>query len=199
VNTISLLILLTLPQFLFAQSDRKEIRKYQKGALQEDTSFVYWLPYKEGSWQMMVQGYLTNYSHKTLVANDFKMKEGTIICAARAGIVLDVEESSNIGGLKDKENHWNYLLIMHADSSVAIYGHLKMNGSMVNKGDTILQGQEIAEAGNTGYSAFPHLHFQVTNKLGEQIAVRFLTKNGRQYLRQRGIYKCVHLAKDRTK
>jgi murein DD-endopeptidase MepM/ murein hydrolase activator NlpD len=193
------LILFLLPLKLFAQSYRKEIRKYQNGKMQEDTSFVYWLPYKEGTKQWMVQGFLTSYSHKYLIANDFKMKMGTTICAARAGIVYDVEESSNIGGLKDKENHWNYILIIHEDSSVALYGHLKMNGALVAKGDSVTQGQAIAESGNTGYSAFPHLHFQVKDKNGVQIPVRFLTKNGRQYLRQRRFYKCLHNGKDKTK
>ncbi len=103
------LIFINLPQLVFSQSERTVIRNYQKGKLQEDTSYVYWLPYKEKTSQLMVQGYLTKYSHKRLIANDFKMKSGTTICASRAGIVADVIQSSNIGGLWDKENHWNYI------------------------------------------------------------------------------------------
>jgi hypothetical protein len=102
------LFLINLPQLVFSQSERAVIRNLQKGKLQEDTSYVYWLPYQENTSQLMVQGYLTKYSHKTLVANDFKMKSGTIICASRAGVVFDVMEASNIGGLKDKEKYWRY-------------------------------------------------------------------------------------------
>jgi hypothetical protein len=193
------LSLFNLPQLAFSQNERTIIRNLQKGKLQEDTSYVYWLPYKEKTSQLMVQGYLTNYSHKTLIANDFKMKSGTIICASRAGVVFDVMEASNIGGLKDKENHWNYILILHNDSSTAIYGHLQQNGAMVTIGDTIAQGQEIGVSGNTGYSAFPHLHFQVRNKEGIQIPVRFLTKHGKQYLRQLRSYESIHVASEKKK
>lgn len=35
-------------------------------------------------------------------------------------------------------------------------------------GDVVAQGQEIGISGNTGFSAFPHLHFQVRNKEGIQ-------------------------------
>ncbi len=192
IKSICFLLTLILPTNLFTQVDKATIRNYQKGKLQENSSYVNWLPYKEGSKQLMVQGYLTHYSHATLIANDFKMKTGTTLCAARGGIVTNIKESSNIGGLKDKENNWNYVVILHDDSTTAIYGHLKLNGVMVNEGDTVAKGQPIGFSGNTGYSAFPHLHFQVSNKEGEQIAVRFLTQYGMQYLRPMGRYKCVH-------
>jgi murein DD-endopeptidase MepM/ murein hydrolase activator NlpD len=193
------LFLFISPLLVLSQSERTIIHNLQKGKLQEDTSFVYWLPYKENTSQRMVQGYLTKYSHKTLVANDFKMKSGTVICASRAGVVFDVIEESNIGGLKDKENHWNYILIRHDDSSTAIYGHLQQNGALVNVGDIVTQGQEIGISGNTGYSAFPHLHFQVRNKKGMQIPVRFLTQYGKQYLRQLKLYECIHVVSDKRK
>ena len=177
MKSIIILLLFILPAYTFAQDDGATIRNYQKGKLQEDSSYVYWLPYKEGAKQLMVQGYLTHYSHATLIANDFKMKTGTTLCAARAGIVTNVKESSNIGGLKDKENNWNYIVILHDDSTTAIYGHLKLNGAIVNEGDTVTKGQPIGISGNTE---------------GEQIPVRFLTQFGKQYLRQMGQYKCVH-------
>jgi hypothetical protein len=188
------LLLYILPLALAAQADKKTIHKLQKGVYHEDTSFVYWLPYRENTKQLMVQGYLTHFSHKTLIANDFKIKSGTIICAARGGVVIDVMKESNIGGLNDKENHWNYVIIQHNDGSTAIYGHLQQHGALVNIGDSISQGQDIGLSGNTGYSAFPHLHFQVKNKEGEQIPVRFLTQFGKQYLRQLIKYRCTHKA-----
>jgi Peptidase family M23 len=185
------LLFIVLPIITFAQQ-KNEIRKLQKGLIKEDSSFVYWLPYKENTKQLMVQGYLTKHSHKTLIANDFKMKMETIICAARSGIVINVMEESNIGGLKDKENHWNYIVILHNDSSEALYGHLQYQGAIVKIGDTVLQGQQIGLSGNTGYSAFPHLHFQVFNKEGQQIPVRFFTKKGNIYLKQMRLYKSIH-------
>jgi murein DD-endopeptidase MepM/ murein hydrolase activator NlpD len=86
--------------------------------------------------------------------------------------------------LKDKENHWNYVMIMHNDSSTALYGHLQQNGLLVKLGDSVVVGQQIALSGNTGYSAFPHLHFTVYNNNGNQIPVRFKTAKGIGYLKQ---------------
>jgi hypothetical protein len=185
------LILIVLPIITFAQQ-KKYIKNLQNGIEKEDTSYVYWLPYKENTKQLMVQGYYTKHSHKTLIANDFKMKMETIICAARGGIVTNIMDESNIGGLKDKENHWNYIVIQHKDSSEALYGHLQQQGAIVKIGDTVLQGQQIGLSGNTGYSAFPHLHFQVFNKDGQQIPVRFFTKKGAIYLKQMKLYKSIH-------
>jgi murein DD-endopeptidase MepM/ murein hydrolase activator NlpD len=175
-----------------AQFSKQTVRHLQKGKQREDTSFVYQLPYKLGKRFLMVQGYYTKHSHRYMVANDFKMKKGSTICAARAGVVIDVKENSNRGGLGNQYlNDWNYIVIQHADSSTALYGHLKQNGALVTIGDTVKQGQAIALSGNTGYSAFPHLHFQVWNKNGEQIPIRFFTKKGTRYLKPLRRYKAV--------
>ncbi|RYZ20580.1 MAG: hypothetical protein EOO16_16230 [Chitinophagaceae bacterium] len=38
-------------------------------------------------------------------------------------------------------------------------------------------------SGNTGYTAFPHLHFQVRDSAGKELLVRFGTAKGARYLR----------------
>lgn len=168
-------------------------RDYMKGRSHEDTSFVYLLPYKAGTRQVMVQGYNTTHSHRNMVALDFKMKTGTTVCAARSGVVTEVKESSNRGGLGDQYlPDWNYVVVQHADSSTALYGHLQLNGSLVYVGDTVTAGQPIALSGNTGYSAFPHLHFQVWDKNGTAIATRFRMQKGEGYLKQMRLYTAVH-------
>jgi murein DD-endopeptidase MepM/ murein hydrolase activator NlpD len=187
-----LLLLVFSSLLLSAQLEQSVIKDLQKGKIKEDTSFVYILPYTKNKSFLMVQGPYTKHSHRYLVALDFKMKKGSTICAARSGVVLSVEESSSKGGLNDKYlNDWNYIVLQHADSSTALYGHLQQNGALVNVGDTIQQGQAIALSGNTGYSAFPHLHFQVWDKYGEQISVRFLTKRGIIYLRPLRWYRAI--------
>ncbi|MDJ0702977.1 MAG: peptidoglycan DD-metalloendopeptidase family protein [Leptolyngbyaceae cyanobacterium MO_188.B28] len=76
---------------------------------------------------------------------------GTPIVAAAAGVV----ESAgwNSGG------YGNLVDIRHADGSLTRYAH--NSRLLVQRGQYISQGQQIAEMGSTGYSTGPHLHFEV--------------------------------------
>jgi murein DD-endopeptidase MepM/ murein hydrolase activator NlpD len=131
-------------------------------------------------------------SHRNELSLDFKMKEGSIICAARSGIVIQAKSDSQQGGLKDEYlSLGNHIMVLHADSSIAKYWHLAYNGLLVKNGDKVEKGQPIATSGNTGFSAFPHLHFQVINKHGKQILTRFKTRKGIIYLRPGKWYRAV--------
>ena len=45
------------------------------------------------------------------------------------------------------------------DDVLTIYGHCSK--VYVNKGDNIIQGQQIGEVGQTGNATGPHLHFEI--------------------------------------
>ena len=154
-----------------------------------NTSYIYRLPFKNGTSKFVVQSYNSKFSHKNSLALDFKVKTGTAICAARAGIAIAVRSDSKKRGMKPENmNDWNYVIIEHADGSEAWYGHIKQNGALVKLGDTILLGQKIALAGNTGWSMFPHLHFEVHQANGSEIPTRFYTKKGVRYLKAGRFY-----------
>jgi len=189
-----LIIFLTL-NFLDAagQLTDREIRTLKGGDVKQDSSYVYWLPYEKGKNYLFVQGANSKFSHRGELSFDFKMATGSKICAARAGVVTATKADSNNGGLKEEYlNDGNHIVIQHADGSIAQYWHLEQNGVLVNLGDTVEQGQVIGSSGNTGYSAFPHLHFQVIDASGKQILPRFRTKKGIIYLRPGRWYKAVN-------
>jgi murein DD-endopeptidase MepM/ murein hydrolase activator NlpD len=154
---------------------------------------VYWLPYQKGKSFFLVQAANSNMSHKDELSLDFKMKKGSTICASREGTVIDARGDSDKGGLKEENlGDGNYIIILHSDSSISKYWHLEKDGVYVQVGDYVKKGQVIGVSGNTGYTAFPHLHFQVNDKNGRQILTRFHSKNGDIYLRPGNWYKCVH-------
>ena len=132
-------------------------------------------------------------SHKNELSLDFKMKKGSKICAAREGVVIEARADSDKGGLKEENlADGNYIIIRHEDGSIANYWHLDKDGVFVTVGSYVTKGQLIGSSGNTGYTAFPHLHFQVNDTLGKQIMVRFHLKKGDIYLRPGKWYRGVH-------
>jgi len=172
----------------------KEIKLLQKGIIKDDTSFVYHLPYEENKRHLLVQGYFSHYTHKNRAALDFKMKKGTRVCAARAGVVVRLKKDGARGGADIKYRpDGNYIVIQHKDSTRSGYWHLRHNAVFVNVGDTVSQGQVIGLSGRTGYSYFPHLHFIVWkyDKNGDwkQIGTRFQTQKGIRYLRPFRFYR----------
>jgi hypothetical protein len=75
---------------------------------------------------------------------------GTPIVAAADGVVVDVGPTAGYGA---------WVKLRHADGTVTLYGHV--NTWLVNKGDRVMAGDQIATIGNRGNSTGPHLHFEV--------------------------------------
>jgi len=189
------LSLLLLPSIAFSQTqDDYSIRDLKNGKFKADNSYIYTLPFRNKKRVFLIQAYESSFSHKGERALDFKVKKGTKICAARNGVVIAAREDSEKGGLKNENlSDGNYISIKHNDGSVAYYWHLQKDGVMVNVGDSVKTGQWIGLSGNTGYSAFPHLHFEVqgydASGQYKQLATRFYTNKGVIYLRPGKFYK----------
>lgn len=185
-----------LPSVTHAQSEYST-RDLKDGRYKNDTSYIYTLPFEHRKKVFLIQGYESKFSHKGERALDFKVKKGTKICAARGGVVTGLREDSDKGGLKPENMaDGNYIIIRHDDGSVANYWHLQKDGVLVNIGDTVVAGQPIGLTGNTGYSAFPHLHFEVQGYDAsgnyKQLPTRFYTQKGVIYLRPGKFYRVQH-------
>lgn len=129
-----------------------------------DSLFIYELPYRPGDRHYLIQGSYTLWSHKNMNALDFTMKKGTMVTAARGGVVTGIKQDGEKHGVLYKfADHGNYVSIRHEDGTTADYWHIMKNGALVHIGDTVKTGQPIALSGHTGYSAMPHLHFEVWN------------------------------------
>ena len=150
-----------------------------------DNSYIYRLPYRQGTSQMVSQGYNGKFSHfgKSQYAVDFNMKEGTGVYAAREGTVVKIKSDSNRGGpSRSFEKDANYIIIEHSDKTLATYAHLKKDGVLVHIGQKVKRGELIGYSGKTGFARGPHLHFIVykasDGKGRNSIPVKFMSFKG---------------------
>lgn len=129
----------------------------------DQSTTPYVLPWIVGEAYTIGQGNCGRGSHAggTIVqyAYDVLMPTGTRIVAARSGIVFLVQDRFANGTRRAGEE--NYIVVLHADGSLAGYVHLTQNGALVEVSEAVAQGQVIGISGDSGSSTEPHLHFHV--------------------------------------
>jgi hypothetical protein len=57
----------------------------------------------------------------------------------------------------------NHLIIDHGHGEFSTVGHCRQGSLLVNEGQRVTAGELIAQVGNSGWSAYPHLHYQLTD------------------------------------
>jgi murein DD-endopeptidase MepM/ murein hydrolase activator NlpD len=85
----------------------------------------------------------------------FAIANGRVIFAGPSSIKLPSGEPGG-GGFIIKIRHK-----VEGKWITSAYMHLKKGSLQVKKNDRVLEGQQIAESGNTGASTGPHLHFEI--------------------------------------
>lgn len=80
---------------------------------------------------------------------DLGAEEGTTIIASMEGTVDTVSSVGDYG---------NHLKILNGDI-ITLYAHC--SEILVEEGEQVKQGQEVAKVGSTGNSTGPHLHFEI--------------------------------------
>lgn len=87
---------------------------------------------------------------------DFPVAVGTSVYAAEDGEVIIRKELNYSYGY--------YLYIKHDNGLCTLYAH--NSELLVQQGDRVTKGQEIAKSGTTGNSTGPHVHFEVRTNCG---------------------------------
>ena len=96
---------------------------------------------------------------------DFSAEVGTPIKASAGGVVVYSDRHPEYG---------NMIEIDHGDDLISRYAHASKR--LVKLGQVVLQGQKIAEVGNTGRSTGAHLHFEIRHKDRPLNPSKFLKK-----------------------
>ena len=127
--------------------------------------YEYPLPWSGGPFRL-TQGANGRYSHFTAkgrYAMDIAMPEGTPILAARAGMVVSIENNQSGRG---NNPSGNFVRILHDDGTMGVYLHLMRGSVSTQAGQRVEVGSAIARSGNTGNSTVAHLHFVVQRNVG---------------------------------
>jgi murein DD-endopeptidase MepM/ murein hydrolase activator NlpD len=135
---------------------------------------TYSLPFSEALQFPVAQAFGGKASHtdkQNYYAVDIVMPVGTPVLAARAGVVMTVDNDFFGAGLDMKlyGDRANNIRIVHSDGTMAVYAHLQLESAQVSVGDRVRAGQELALSGDTGYTSGPHLHFCVQVNADMQI------------------------------
>lgn len=148
-----------------------------------DFNHAYRVPFEPGRAFTVSQGWHGIASHRDVqsrYAIDIAMPEGTVVVAARGGVVMDVDEDFFGAGTDDTfKDRANQVRILHDDGSMGVYAHLAEASVIVAPGERVPAGAKLALSGNTGYSSGPHLHFAVQINRGLSLqSVPFLFGSG---------------------
>lgn len=123
------------------------------------------LPLSVNKRSRILQAYNGSYTHNHIYSQyaiDFQMDVGDTICSVDDGYVVGVIENYSGHGGEEWRSYANYIRVYHPKSHLYTeYVHLDTNGSLVELGDTVAMGQAIGICGMTGYTDYPHLHFNV--------------------------------------
>lgn len=83
---------------------------------------------------------------------DFAVPDGEPLLAVEDGKVLYARRADGFG---------QWVVIVGASGNTYVYGHMWDATKYVREGQSVKEGQRIADAGANGQSTGPHLHFEV--------------------------------------
>ncbi|HEY9376151.1 MAG TPA: M23 family metallopeptidase [Jiangellaceae bacterium] len=64
----------------------------------------------------------------------------------------------------------NHVIVDHGGQVYSAFAHLRRESIRVHIGDHVVDGQQLAECGNSGNSSEPHVHYQLMDRPSVLIA-----------------------------
>ncbi len=103
-----------------------------------------------------------------MIRNYREMQGGVLVRAAADGVVVGTRDKMKDVDYRrlpketiSKKPCGNGVRLDHGKGWITQYCHLRKNSVKVKKGQKVKAGDILGMVGNSGFAAFPHLHFQV--------------------------------------
>jgi murein DD-endopeptidase MepM/ murein hydrolase activator NlpD len=144
-----------------------------------DYEYLFPLPAGEARVEQAWGGRHSHADAENRHAVDFATAPGTVVFAARDGVVMRIRMSGPPAA--GRHGDANLIRILHDDGTMAVYAHLQPGGALVQPGQRVRRGRPIGLSGNSGASSGPHLHFVVQVNRGmhlESIPFRMFGDRG---------------------
>jgi hypothetical protein len=92
------------------------------------------------------------------------------VVAAAAGTIVERQNQSPVDhncGSSSDPTLGNYIVLLHADGRITIYGHMRYNSLTAKSvGQSVSLGEYLGSVGSSGNSSGPHVHFEVRTAYG---------------------------------
>lgn len=110
-----------------------------------------------------------HHGHDSLVRTFREQEIGVPVFAVLGGVVVDTHDGEpDMNTVWDERNLANYVVIDHGSGYFGYYYHFKRDSVAVSPGQAVAAGTQIGLTGSSGFSDWPHLHFE-TRKDGQWI------------------------------
>ena len=125
------------------------------------TKNIYRLPHHKG--RELQPAVAPSHTGRMQNAIDFRLEIGTPVFTALDGIVEETIDLFEDNGRLDRRLYCkaNYVIIRHPWNEYSVYAHLKKRSIAVKPGQQVRQNQLIGLVGLSGFTSYPHLHFEV--------------------------------------
>jgi murein DD-endopeptidase MepM/ murein hydrolase activator NlpD len=112
-------------------------------------------------WDCSDYTYDGHQGHDSLIRSFREQAIGVPVFAALDGVVVDTHDGEpDMNTAADKANRANYVIIDHGGGYYGWYFHFRRGSVAVSPGQTVTAGTQIGLTGSSGFSDWPHLHFE---------------------------------------
>lgn len=143
-------------------------------------SYVQLLGVNQGAfiWPTVGADYVTSGFGYRILYNELNFHRGVDISGAAAlGKAIIASAPGTVEQVTAGNTGYGYsVLLDHGNGIKTRYAHCLADSIIVNVGDTVEQGQMIAQLGSTGNSTGPHLHFEIIYNGAYTDPLEYLTR-----------------------